>query len=311
MIWISVPGPGPSPFGAPPGTRAHEVKLMKAILLAGAMALGGVSLAAAEPVRLTDAQLDQVTAGAVSRAESSCTSGGCTVSARTFHSIAFARARGCFNGTLCRGDVPVTTGAGRAHIPPGPSPSAPQMHGRGQRGRDRPQDRRRGPQGARAWAFRWRKMLDTGVHATLEDLARAKGVNATYVSRILRLTLLAPEIVEAILDGRQPAEMQLDDLLEGFPLQVGGPAVNRAGFAGGGLARIPTLRHAVLPARRCTGLRPRGRDVTDRLEQAAGVAPIDPFEGSDLYGLEAAPRSEPRMTSVLKRPITVSARALS
>ena len=46
-------------------------------------------------------------------------------------------------------------------------------------------------------------MLDTGVHATLEDLARAKGVNATYVSRLLRLTLLAPEIVEAILDGRQ------------------------------------------------------------------------------------------------------------
>ena len=56
-----------------------------------------------------------------------------------------------------------------------------------------------------------------GVHATLEDLARAKGVESSYVSRILRLTLLAPEIVEAILDGRQSAEMQLDDLLKGFP----------------------------------------------------------------------------------------------
>ena len=62
-------------------------------------------------------------------------------------------------------------------------------------------------------------MLDTGVYATLEELARAKGVNASYVSRILRLTLLAPDIVEAILDGRQPAELQLDDLLEGFPLE--------------------------------------------------------------------------------------------
>ena len=61
-------------------------------------------------------------------------------------------------------------------------------------------------------------MLDEGVHATLEDVARAKGVNATYVSRVLRLTLLAPEIVEAILDGRQPARLQLDHLLEGFPL---------------------------------------------------------------------------------------------
>ena len=58
---------------------------------------------------------------------------------------------------------------------------------------------------ALARAFRWRKMLDTGVHATLEELGRAKSVNGTYVSRILRLTLLAPDIVRAILDGRQPA----------------------------------------------------------------------------------------------------------
>jgi hypothetical protein len=69
-----------------------------------------------------------------------------------------------------------------------------------------------------ARAFRWRKMLDTGVYATLDDLAKAKGVAPSYVSRVLRLTLLAPEIVEAILDGRQPAELQLDDLLKGFPL---------------------------------------------------------------------------------------------
>jgi hypothetical protein len=72
---------------------------------------------------------------------------------------------------------------------------------------------------ALARAFRWRRMLDKGVHATLEDLANAKGVASSYVSRILRLTLLAPEIVEAILDGRQPTELQLDDLLDGFPLE--------------------------------------------------------------------------------------------
>jgi hypothetical protein len=62
-------------------------------------------------------------------------------------------------------------------------------------------------------------MLDTGVYGTLEDLARAKGVHATYVSRVLRLSLLDPDIVEAIFDGRQPAELQLDDLLERFPLE--------------------------------------------------------------------------------------------
>jgi hypothetical protein len=76
----------------------------------------------------------------------------------------------------------------------------------------------------KARAFRWRKMLDTGLYATLEDMARAKGVAPSHVSRILRLTLLAPEIVEAILDGMQPAELQLDDLLERFPLEWNGEA---------------------------------------------------------------------------------------
>lgn len=71
---------------------------------------------------------------------------------------------------------------------------------------------------ALARAFRWRKLLDKGVYGTLEDLARAKRLPPSYVSGVLRLTLLAPEIVEAILDGRQPVELQLDDLLGGFPL---------------------------------------------------------------------------------------------
>jgi hypothetical protein len=72
---------------------------------------------------------------------------------------------------------------------------------------------------ALARAFRWRRMLDEGVHATIEDLAKSKGIGKTYVSQVLRLTLLAPEVVEAILDGRQPAGLQLEDLLEGFPLE--------------------------------------------------------------------------------------------
>ena len=66
---------------------------------------------------------------------------------------------------------------------------------------------------ARAW--RWQKLLDEGV----SEIGAAENVSKSYVSRILRLVLLAPEIVEAIMDGRQPAELQLDDLLNGFPLE--------------------------------------------------------------------------------------------
>jgi hypothetical protein len=72
-----------------------------------------------------------------------------------------------------------------------------------------------------ARAFCWRKQLDTGAHGTIEDLAKSKRIGKTYVSKIIRLTLLAPDVVEAFLDGRHSAELQLDDLLEGFPLEWG------------------------------------------------------------------------------------------
>ena len=58
-----------------------------------------------------------------------------------------------------------------------------------------------------ARAFRWLRMLESGRFATITELAAAEKINASYVSRILRLTLLAPEMVEAVLDGRQPEGM--------------------------------------------------------------------------------------------------------
>ena len=72
---------------------------------------------------------------------------------------------------------------------------------------------------ALARAFRWRRMLETGRYTTIDELARAEKINASYVSRILRLTLLAPEIVEAILDGRQPEGTTLPGLMKGFPAE--------------------------------------------------------------------------------------------
>ena len=49
-----------------------------------------------------------------------------------------------------------------------------------------------------------------------DELAKAEGVSQSCVSRVLRLTLLAPDLVEAILDGRQPEGMRPEDLLAGF-----------------------------------------------------------------------------------------------
>lgn len=67
-------------------------------------------------------------------------------------------------------------------------------------------------------AHRWQQMLDEQRFATIEDLARAEKLDRSFVSRTLRLTLLAPDIVEAILDGRQSAATQRQTLLHGFPL---------------------------------------------------------------------------------------------
>jgi len=69
-----------------------------------------------------------------------------------------------------------------------------------------------------ARAFRWREMLENGTHATIAEIAAAEKINESYVGRVLRLTLLAPDIVEAILCGRQSAETTLPALMRSFPV---------------------------------------------------------------------------------------------
>jgi len=72
---------------------------------------------------------------------------------------------------------------------------------------------------ALARAFRWRRLLETGRFGTLNELAAAEKINSSYVSRLLRLTLLSPDIIDAILDGRQPDGMTLPALMEPFPVE--------------------------------------------------------------------------------------------
>ena len=71
---------------------------------------------------------------------------------------------------------------------------------------------------ALARAFRLRKLLETEVYGTIEELAAAEKINPSYVSRVLRMTLLAPDIIEAVLDGRHPTEMTLAVLMRPPPL---------------------------------------------------------------------------------------------
>ena len=69
-----------------------------------------------------------------------------------------------------------------------------------------------------ARAFRWRDLLENGTYATIKEIAASEKINESDVRRILRLSPLAPDIVEAILGGRQPAGVQLEDLLRRFPI---------------------------------------------------------------------------------------------
>jgi hypothetical protein len=70
---------------------------------------------------------------------------------------------------------------------------------------------------ALARAFRWQKLIESRASTSIEEVAAAEQISASYVGRVLRLTLLAPDIVEAILDGLQPSELAFARLMRPFP----------------------------------------------------------------------------------------------
>ena len=72
---------------------------------------------------------------------------------------------------------------------------------------------------ALARAHRWKRLLESGTYASISELATAEKIDRGYVGRILQLTLLAPDIVEAILDGRQPRDLTLPMLMKPFPTE--------------------------------------------------------------------------------------------
>ena len=70
---------------------------------------------------------------------------------------------------------------------------------------------------ALARAHRWKRLLESGRYGSLAELAAAEKIDRSYLGKTLRLTLLAPDIVEAVLDGRQSRALALPALLAGLP----------------------------------------------------------------------------------------------
>jgi len=63
-----------------------------------------------------------------------------------------------------------------------------------------------------ARAHRWQQLLESGRYATIGELARDVGVDNSYLARLLRLTLLAPDLIASILDGTEPNGLSLAKL---------------------------------------------------------------------------------------------------
>ncbi len=70
---------------------------------------------------------------------------------------------------------------------------------------------------ALARAFHWQELIDCGKFASVTELAEALDVDRSYVGRIVRLTLLAPDIVEAIVRGEEPGGLSLQRLVKRMP----------------------------------------------------------------------------------------------
>jgi len=69
-----------------------------------------------------------------------------------------------------------------------------------------------------ARGYRWQRLLDDGKYDSAAAIANAERLSHSYVSRLLRLTLLAPDLIEAILDGRQSPALQAEVLKGSMPL---------------------------------------------------------------------------------------------
>jgi hypothetical protein len=72
---------------------------------------------------------------------------------------------------------------------------------------------------ALARAFRYQRLLDEERYASISEMAEAERIERGYLGALLRLTLLVPDLVKAVLDGRQPPDLSLPRLMKPFPVE--------------------------------------------------------------------------------------------
>jgi hypothetical protein len=123
---------------------------------------------------------------------------------------------------------------------------------------------------ALARAFRWKQMLEEGKYASVSDIARAEKIDRTYVGDVLTLTLLAPDLVQAIMDGRKPPVATLPVLMEPFPAEW---ADQRAPLMG----RVPRKVRTHLASNEDTAS--TTMDETERCEIICPALPVLPPYG--------------------------------
>ena len=67
--------------------------------------------------------------------------------------------------------------------------------------------------------FTWKEMIDKGEASSMKAIALKEKVSESFICRMFRLTLLAPDIIETILDGRQPKTLTLSECMKPFPIE--------------------------------------------------------------------------------------------
>lgn len=123
-----------------------------------------------------------------------------------------------------------------------------------------------------ARAFGWQRVLEDGRYATIKEIAQAEKANSSYVSRVLRLTLLAPQTVEAILDGRADGELKLAEAMAPYSVAWAKQAATNFGRSRArnrhfDLQEAEAFTAAKLLGGRC---RPIERAVLQALKRLAG-----------------------------------------